>query len=763
MSSRSSDGVYPDESSDGVYPDEKLERQQYGDDDSFLENDVYDSPFNSASFTPWQSQDNSDVDDVFYMSSLENESSVHVNASKNLIRRFHHSSPSTPRLNNKSQEILIRTQNNFDVHIPAIRSTTENETYIKLDPLMQGLLGVEFLPILHTVDELSVSVYEEDIDELQEEDIDELQEEDEFLSEDEDEVIDLGVGITKEYHHRNRHHRRKNKKIPHGISFFRNRKSRNNARDKLSQDYDDPLHTKARHIDANLIKIGAGKKGILNVKDGIKSTQLVTKKLMTEIEKSSNRLAKLAKTIDDLESKLELTHKKLLREKVLMQSNLAAVSSLNCQRESLEEAAANIENDDVFNGLPANRCKSGSSGKFSIRKDRSYSDNHLRKNNDLRLQRADTDSNIMMRKRADTDSNSVTRQRTNTDSSFITAHELYTPLKLRDLSFESSISVSSHSYRRSESKSLPPHITKRVDSKEDICKNPGLMDENIQTAKKYSSFLRVHDLDMKSLKMEGYTSTDDLYSLDHDGCLTVLDALANLSIQHATNETSWTPDRKTEKIISNRDKSEQEWHYAAGTDILVWHGKLDHGGYKSNLPVIKARGIIPSSSKDLLLLLLDSSKVKCYNKMSLGRVDQKRLNTAGNQYVRAKPTVEAKIVRSLSSFPLIKKKIELISVMYTKILDEKETGMKGFLLVTRSVWEDEDKVPCEGKYASKDDKDYIRSEMLLGINFIRQIDDDDTNCELTNVTQFFTPGIPTFSIWSTANSHEGSFEFHSRY
>mmetsp|Transcript_24723 Transcript_24723/g.28287 ORF Transcript_24723/g.28287 Transcript_24723/m.28287 type:complete len:149 (+) Transcript_24723:761-1207(+) len=137
--------------------------------------------------------------------------------------------------------------------------------------------------------------------------------------------------------------------------------------------------------------------------------------------------------------------------------------------------------------------------------------------------------------------------------------------------------------------------------------------------------------------------------------------------------------------------------------------------------------------------------------MSLGRVDQKRLNTAENQYVRAK------IVRSLSSFPLIKKKIELISVMYTKILDEKETGMKGFLLVTRSVWEDEDKVPCEGKYASKDDKDYIRSEMLLGINFIRQIDDDDTNCELTNVTQFFTPGIPTFGARQIAMKAASNF------
>lgn len=188
-----------------------------------------------------------------------------------------------------------------------------------------------------------------------------------------------------------------------------------------------------------------------------------------------------------------------------------------------------------------------------------------------------------------------------------------------------------------------------------------------------------------------------------------------------------------------------KWHFVDKIeDVFVWFGNLGSGGYKADLPVIKARGLVLTSAENLVILLLDSTKVKQYNKMSLGREDRVFLKKGLNAH-DGKLMGEVKIVRSVSSIPMIRKQIEIISVMYAKKLNVETDGMNGYLIVNRSVWDQEHHAPLDTHAGHEGDDQYIRCEMLLGVNLIRALDgDNDGKCELTTVTHFFTPGAPTF-------------------
>ena len=50
-------------------------------------------------------------------------------------------------------------------------------------------------------------------------------------------------------------------------------------------------------------------------------------------------------------------------------------------------------------------------------------------------------------------------------------------------------------------------------------------------------------------------------------------------------------------------------------------------GYGAELPIIKTTSIIHQSPKYMAELLMDSNMVKVYNKMSLGRTDEKVFQT----------------------------------------------------------------------------------------------------------------------------------------
>ena len=101
----------------------------------------------------------------------------------------------------------------------------------------------------------------------------------------------------------------------------------------------------------------------------------------------------------------------------------------------------------------------------------------------------------------------------------------------------------------------------------------------------------------------------------------------------------WSGDKKTDRFVrelESRDGDEGGVATAAAAatrrqrslmdsqEVLVWSGKFKSSrGYGAELPIIKTTSIIDKSPQYLADLLMDSNKVKLYNKMSLGRDDVK--------------------------------------------------------------------------------------------------------------------------------------------
>ncbi|KAL7462983.1 hypothetical protein ACHAXS_003356 [Conticribra weissflogii] len=117
----------------------------------------------------------------------------------------------------------------------------------------------------------------------------------------------------------------------------------------------------------------------------------------------------------------------------------------------------------------------------------------------------------------------------------------------------------------------------------------------------------------------------------------------------------------------------QKWYHALDTsqEVLVWTGKFTdpntngngniNEGFGADIPIIKTTSIIHKSPKFLAELLMDSEKVKVYNKMSLGRTDemvfQKGVDTVAGRFGDG----ETKVVRNLTKPPMVNSIIEFVS------------------------------------------------------------------------------------------------------
>ena len=107
-------------------------------------------------------------------------------------------------------------------------------------------------------------------------------------------------------------------------------------------------------------------------------------------------------------------------------------------------------------------------------------------------------------------------------------------------------------------------------------------------------------------------------------------------------------------------------------EVLVWSGKFISSNneeyYGSELPIIKTTSIIHKSPKYLAELLMDSTKVKAYNKMSLGRDDvhvfQSGVDTT-KEDGKLGVDSECKIVRNLTRPPMVNSNLEFVSEYYS--------------------------------------------------------------------------------------------------
>jgi len=296
------------------------------------------------------------------------------------------------------------------------------------------------------------------------------------------------------------------------------------------------------------------------------------------------------------------------------------------------------------------------------------------------------------------------------------------------------------------------------------------------------SFLRAHDLVVKRRRSTGGSNRESFLSLsssdndesDRMGDIkdimplngakapSLIEALTKLGYKYATDEGKmWTPTSDAQKVFDKREGTEPTQSEAAMSwsplpwyqprnkkEIFVWSGKFDHGGHGSHLPAIKTRGIINCSAKNLVELIVDSNRVKEYNGFALGRTDEFYFQE-GLETDLSDSSIgiagDAKLIRSLSKPPLIRKPLEFYNIMHARKLS-KENGemINGYVCTTRSVWEKEEYAVAFAAGGKSDiPTNTSRSELLLGVNIMRDLDGElEGWCELTTLSHMNSPGVP---------------------
>ena len=248
-----------------------------------------------------------------------------------------------------------------------------------------------------------------------------------------------------------------------------------------------------------------------------------------------------------------------------------------------------------------------------------------------------------------------------------------------------------------------------------------------------------------------------------------LDGLASLGIDIANMERSqkfvdWTPSKATATLLdgsadnSNNEAVSQAIADAKEGAVLVWTGKWKQPGHGSHLPVVRTVSVLPMSPRDFAALLMDSSRVPTYNKMSLGRTDittmQSNIDTVGGAFGGIDG--EAKVVRNLTQPPLSKKKMEFVTVMHARRMRQGDGPGRGylgaagnendgFIVVSRAVNDggpNAAPTATNGSGGGGDGEEFIRSEILLGVNLVRPVPDRADVCEVTALTHCNSPSVP---------------------
>ena len=214
--------------------------------------------------------------------------------------------------------------------------------------------------------------------------------------------------------------------------------------------------------------------------------------------------------------------------------------------------------------------------------------------------------------------------------------------------------------------------------------------------------------------------------------------LAHFGLTTSLDQRMWTPDAKTDRILKRAQGLTQSFQPSGcvqiqsgpeENEVLIWSGSFHHGFYGSELPAIRACGIVNMSARELMELLVDSSRVKEYNKISLGRQD---LVCFQDSLEREGPFGRciAKVMRSESKPPLLRRTLVFVSLLHAQELEDGS----GYLIVTRAV-----------HYPGEDEKsgNILKSEILMGVNLIRKVEGaEDSKCLMINVNHIRSPMVP---------------------
>ena len=226
----------------------------------------------------------------------------------------------------------------------------------------------------------------------------------------------------------------------------------------------------------------------------------------------------------------------------------------------------------------------------------------------------------------------------------------------------------------------------------------------------------------------------------------VTQALVKAGLDASMDRSMWTPNGSTHKLLMPSGSSGPSWNdtvfvslderrpvpapHAMGSkeenDVLVWSGTWSHKYYGYDLPAIRCEAIVNMSPRSLANLLVDSSRVKEYNKMSIGREDILVL--------QEDETCVTKIVVGKSKPPMLSKTLMLKSLLHMEELPGGGT-QGGYVVVSRAIAQAEDDEAVE-------DPKVILSEMLMGLNIIRCVEGAPDRCILISLTHLRSPVIP---------------------
>lgn len=177
---------------------------------------------------------------------------------------------------------------------------------------------------------------------------------------------------------------------------------------------------------------------------------------------------------------------------------------------------------------------------------------------------------------------------------------------------------------------------------------------------------------------------------------------------------SWKAHNKNDEEAANDQDVRVHVGRCVKDDVDEYHG--------ANLPMIKTEAVVRNMTpKELAELLLDSSRVQVYNKMSIGRSDIRAVECE---------TGVAKIVRNLTQPPITSKKVQSTTLMHSRQLNE----AGAYLVVSRAVT-----LPNSGE---KEEEEHGISEILLGVNLLEPCADDASSLKMTAVTHVYSPALP---------------------
>lgn len=233
------------------------------------------------------------------------------------------------------------------------------------------------------------------------------------------------------------------------------------------------------------------------------------------------------------------------------------------------------------------------------------------------------------------------------------------------------------------------------------------------------------DIDIPMIKCD--KNAGECFALNNDASNEIyVQALLDALIWHSLDllddnnlDLKWQPDDMTKKLLQQHVSTSYDnalWMQLLEEKVLKWTTQVD------NTPMLKTRGIINMTPKQINNLLLDCARVKEYNKCSLGKKDVCTFHPSS--------VGEAKIVEHIMQIPIVGGKVETLSLTHSRPLPDDSVGL---VIVSRS--------------AKKELNDTIENP-CFSISSLRSIAGTEKT-ELTTLTSISLP-VPKFLMHRVA-------------